>query len=323
MSIPQPNDCDVHGLETGCGSKLALCILLAYSAFCTGVSAEEANASQATKTADDNSTGLFEFSTQSILNSAEAGALGLVIKFAEPISSARRRHNFGIGNNIGVIDIMPELDISTGDNGTFQSIVAKVTGGVYYADRDQIVYLEDGSPIVIHNLPISLGVETTRHFDSFAVLGEIGWVPFVDINEPSGSSGENYYLGINPRFGIYLQGGYKFDGGGPAGVGASSDNSSEAEHDYLLRAKASLDFEMTDIASWDLGPLEVDAGVFGHARGWYDIANNDWYHSVGVTLRLQTDDANNRYFDLSVKNGSGEPNFAPGTQFSAGLTVSY
>ena len=73
-----------------------------------------------------------------------------------------------------VPDLAPDIDIESGSEDTFQSIVAKVTGN--YVNYGLIDPAEVGLPPgkaptidygrLMHVFPISAGIETTRHADA-------------------------------------------------------------------------------------------------------------------------------------------------------------
>ncbi|MEM7302781.1 MAG: hypothetical protein AAF468_17020 [Pseudomonadota bacterium] len=224
---------------------------------------------------------------------------------------------------MGAFDLNPFLDLQIGENGTFQAIVGKLTGDVMFSNVKLGLADGDGElgPLPpIHVFPISLGFETTRFLDSSSVLAEVGYTPFVHL----GAIGSrNAILGTNPQLGVFLQGGYKFDTGSATTKGASQDQSSESTGDYIMRAKADFQLALDDIVAFSLLRTEFSMDLMTWATGWYDIAHDDLYHSVGVRLRFDLPAQDGKHFDLTFENGSGEPNFNKGSQFGAALTITF
>lgn len=294
-----------------------------------GNAVAQSSATQEGSTKTNKPQEFLEVTFQSLLSQAETAALNLVIKTVEPRNSMLFERIFAqnceVTNSFRstILRFRPDVEITTGDNGSFQSVVAKGTGGLIVSDIcDPGFDSDDGfAPPAMHYFPASLGIETTRSFETISLVGEVGWVPFAQIPEPTGFP--NFYLGVNPRVGFYLQGGYKFAGQSSNSVGASLDQSAEPANDVILRAKAEIDFEFNDIITFNSLDQELSADFIANATGWYDIAHNTWHHSASATLRFANDLNPNSFFDLTAKSGAGEPTFAKGTQFSAGLTFRY
>lgn len=237
-----------------------------------------------------------------------------------------------VGASAWILDLVPEFTIKAGENGTFQQLNGKITGNYIVAQTGSYseifgenveVDLEVLRPDrLMHVFPISVGVETSRFFENAALLGEIGYVPF-DVSSGTSFLGVPLQLGLNPYIGVFFQGGYKFSNEASNTVGGSMDESSEGGDDPLLRIKAEAKFDI---------PLPLDFAALGAklifnlqpwATGWYDIYNNEFYHSVGTKLKIGLPGAKKTSIDLVFENGSGEPNFNRGSQFSAGLSVMY
>jgi hypothetical protein len=108
---------------------------------------------------------------------------------------------------------------------------------------------------LMHVFPISAGVETTADGDTLNAVAEIGYVPF----KFGGVRrlGENdLRLGINPRFGIFLQGGQKIREAARDETGGARDDSAEQEG----KAIGGPQIRGGDAASLPYAPLQREHG---------------------------------------------------------------
>jgi hypothetical protein len=264
-------------------------------------------------------------SAQTITAKGEELAVGLLIKYLDELNAAEIE---GVSCSPAPCTfptyyfLKPDIKVEAAEEGLFQSIVAKLSGEVMItsASLDNEGFVDLG---IRHVFPLSAGVETTRFGDSYAALAEIGYVPYYPhfMNQPFVEDTQ-LDLGIDLRFGVFLQAGYKFAGGDEERSGGSEDESSEPVRDELLRAKGDFRF---NLLLPNINPLS-DTGtsmLMTWATGWYDIAHDAFYHSIGATLRLDIPTSEATYMDFTVEDGSGAPNFNTGTQFSAGLTMAF
>lgn len=218
--------------------------------------------------------------------------------------------------------LSPQIDVEMGENGTFQKIIGKISGRYLFTNIGDVDADGDYQATGIrHSVPFGIGASTTRFGEHYAVLGEVGWVPWYPI-KGFVPGGQRLILGYNPYFGLFVQGGYKFDGVAPTTIGGSVDQSSEPVNDYLLRLKADAKFSLNLPLLKITEEMETPQ-LITWATGWYDVAHDDFYHSVGAKLRFGIPGQDNKHLDFSIENGSGEPNFNQGTQFGAGLTVAF
>jgi len=236
-----------------------------------------------------------------------------------------------ISGNAVLLDLVPEFDIKASENGAFQSFTGKITGNfitfntrllgstVPGVDNPNAIIPDMQKPM--HVFPVSAGVETTRFFDNVAVLGEVGYVPYV-LNSYN-FLGAPIQLGINPVIGAFFQAGYKFKNSKESGNSLSIDKSKEQPNSVLARFKADARFEWEVPVSFAIADEEIFMKLLPWATGWYDLHNNEFYHSVGVKLRFNVPQTKDTSIEFVVEDGSGAPNFNPGTQFGIGLTVVY
>ena len=260
------------------------------------------------------------------------GAFALAIKYADIFNEidAEGIHCSNAGAPVFSCSdwrLRPHLEIKTGDSNLFQAINFKAAGELNFRQFRTITG-SDGFSLprssgIVHQFPFSVGVGTTRSGNFYAVLGEVGYVP-INTNWKFSFAGNRYYLGYNPIFGIFFQGGYKFDGNNKSTKGGAVDQSSETTNDEILRIKASFDLTL-ELPQIPIMALKNDPPpqFITWAKGWYDIAHHDLYHSIGATLRFNIPGQKDKFIDFTVEDGSGEPNFNQGTQFGAGLTFKF
>ena len=244
----------------------------------------------------------------------EAAAVRYAIDYAEDLGEV----NVGRADSTGstILAVTPDVRIETGDQDAFKSIVAKVSGNVLFFPGMTLVdgiWVEDTGAF-FHALPISLGVESGRAFDTVNALAEIGYVPW-------------YYNMTNlPAFvrrtkvGLFLQSGYKFasdeDVTAAGDAGGDADESEEEPEHALLRLKGSVKLDPRVMFSDTKG-----ASLIGRADAWWDIANSELYYRVDVTLRFLL--TRERFLDFVYEKGAGAPTFNEGEQFSANLTLMF
>ncbi len=284
---------------------------------------------------------ILDVAVETVVTEAEKAAVGVLIDlFKNPrdvfwtncspktISSGK----CNLGREHGwLFDLAPDVKIKTGSDDTFESIVGKITGNFMIFDLDSPAQQNPDLPPdlpqtpiptlskPVHVFPISLGVETTRYFDTVSGIVEVGYQPFV-----MNGGNPKFQLGKNAILGVFLQGGYKFDAVGKTRSGGAKDESSEEPDSALGRIKtlASYSFELPI----PLGAYETSLINTPRATGWYNFVDNEFYYSVGLSSELElakSDGGRRTVWDFTVEHGSGEPNFNTGTQFSTGLKVTF
>ncbi|WP_269585330.1 hypothetical protein [Roseibium sp. Sym1] len=280
-----------------------------------------------------------DVAVDTVITEAEKAAVGVLIDlfknpkdvFLTNCSPGKiKSGKCNIGREHGwLFDLAPDVKIKTGSSDTFESIVGKITGNFMLFDLDSpasqgLPITSSSTPIPnlskpVHVFPISLGVETTRYFDTVSGLAEVGYVPF-DLN----GGIPNFQLGVDAKLGVFLQGGYKFDAVGKTRSGGAKDESSEKPDSALGRIKtvASYRFELPV----PLGAFDTTLTNTPHATGWYNFIDNEFYYSVGISSELELSKSSGgrkTLWDFTVEHGSGEPNFNTGTQFSTGLKITF
>lgn len=206
--------------------------------------------------------------------------------------------------------VTPELDITTGTEDAFSSIILKASGLWNVFKTHTVAGLEAPNyNKTFHSFPISLGVETNNRFNNTNGIFEVGWVPYYQ------SYARNSPTWIKrSKFGVFLQTGYKFNSDS-LGVGGEANESEEKEHKGILRGRGL--FSVDTDAFLKVGGLT--AGLVGKAEGWADIANSEFYYSIEGRVRLYLNP--DQYFDVIWQKGSSAPLFNDSEQVGVGITI--
>jgi len=209
--------------------------------------------------------------------------------------------------------LSPEIRFQTGEEDAFNGIVGHIGGNFYsfsYTEVDGIKV--ENTRALFHVFPMSVGAETNREFNNLNALFELGYVPWYQ-NIPSLPD----FL-KKSKVGIFLQSGYKFRI-------ASNDTQEDADNlieengnDALFRLKGIFGFNPGVIFS---GNGQTGISILGHITGWWDIIDKKEYYRIDATFRIHL--GFDRFFDLTYEKGSGAPNFNPGDQFSANITIKF
>jgi hypothetical protein len=130
-------------------------------------------------------------------------------------------------------------------------------------------------------------------------------------------------LGVNPKIGVFVQGGYKFKVDDALQRRGARDESGEALDDPIGRLKLS--------ASWDIRrqfPIlgrKTELVLSPGATGWYEFLDGEFYYalrvSAGFVLLESPTGKRETLWQFSIEKGSGEPNFNEGTQYGTALKM--
>jgi hypothetical protein len=259
--------------------------------------------------ADEEQKTNLNLSLSSIRTEAETAAVGFFVEWAEEISVEKL-----ITGDEWLTQISPEISVQTGDEDSFNGIIVKVKG--YHAKFQQTMIGEIPAPDsskFFSVFPFACGIETNRDFSLINALMEAGYVPFKKLDS-------KYFLGLNPAFGVFIQGGYKFEVDDENNFAGGAADESEEELDSLLFR--------TKIGGKAIIPIDLfrnksryGLSIIPEAWAWYDVVNYETYHRVVGILRISLDQ--DKHFDLKYENGSGAPNFNEGQQFSANITIAF
>jgi len=213
-----------------------------------------------------------------------------------------------VDNESWIGSFAPDVEVRTGGNDTFDSFIAKFSGFMFSAPTRDGTELIDLSGF-LHVIPLSAGFETGRNFDDVAALVEVGWVP-IGSRQPDR---ERFGFAEERRFGIFLQGGYKFDNNSDEleveNEGGNANESFEETESAVVRVKATLAYGVT-LGNVSLIPV---------ATGWYDIANSELYYRIEMPLRIHLSSDGKYALEFKYEKGSGAPAFNEGEQFGVGL----
>jgi hypothetical protein len=209
--------------------------------------------------------------------------------------------------------ITPQLDIKTGTEDAFSSIIVKATGLISTFKTTEVggLITPDFNK-TFHVFPISIGAETNNLFNNINGIVEVGWLPYY---QSYGRTSPDWLKKTNIAF--FLQGGYKFKAAGvPAPpVGGEVDESEEQPANSILRAKGS--------AAINTGKLlqvnGLNIGLYAGADVWYDILNTAVYHKLDARTRFFLSDT--QFLDFVYSVGSGAPLFNNSQQFGVGISL--
>jgi hypothetical protein len=266
--------------------------------------------------AADNSSPV-ELSLGTIRTEAEKSAVGLLVKYAEKIDAEYLLSNADPKNinptDGWLFDITPDVKIQTGDEDSFNGVIAKMTGNYICFKTTQVdgqLTPDSGQPF--HVFPTSVGFEADRSFRNVSFLAEFGYVPF-DLTS-------SCRLGLKTVVGSFVQAGYKFKASNqPNSVtGGATDESAEKPNSGIARLHLRATSNLT-LIKYSGGQRSVN--FIPDGRYWFDFVNSHSYYQVSGTLRFQL--ISDKSFDLLYERGSGAPNFNKGDQFSANLTIQF
>jgi hypothetical protein len=149
----------------------------------------------------------------------------------------------------------------------------------------------------VHDVPLSLALETTDELDTADVLLEAGYAPWL----PTGWRDK-------VRFGVFAQ------GGGRVGLLENDTTVPAGGSRAIARARGLLrvGFRVPDTSRFAVG-------LTGRAEGWYDLLGSKLEYSLRGVLRLFWD--RNRSLDLYYQKGTGAPAFDDSGQFGIGVTL--
>lgn len=256
---------------------------------------------------------------------AEASAVRFAIDYLEELDlNIENSEISSDGQSGSYLFLTPELSIQSGDQDNFNGLIAKITGNymLFDVDHDDIGVPTVASGNLVNVIPVSFGFESDEDFSTVSSIVEVGYVPWYLGNH-------KYKLGINPKVGFFLQGGYKFDVKRDSNQsGGDRDESAESPDSGLFRIKAAggIDIPLLSLNDRKVSFLPArktarSINFMADLAGWYDIVNSEIYHKVNTTLRFSL--TKDKHFDLKYENGSGAPNFNEGEQFSANLTIQF
>lgn len=244
-------------------------------------------------------------------------AISVGISYVRSLDSIWNSKELYIAGKHSIFTVSPQIKIETGTQDAFSSIEGKLTGlfmnfKTIKLDKSSVV-IPDVSK-TIQTFPISVGFESNNTFSTINAITEVGWVPWYQSEVGSAPDILKY-----SKFGLFLQGGYKFRGDSAAtqAYGGNKDQSAEKVNNALLRTKGSLSIDTKKLVNIS----GLNMGLVGNADVWYDFVNAKFYHKIEAVGRFYLGDG--QFFDLMYSKGSGAPNFNVGDQYGVGLTMTF
>ena len=231
--------------------------------------------------AEDGSVNLGgEISWSVIRTELEKDALGFAAKVGPKLNEGRYFTTSSVAGYLG-----PTVEVRTGGNDSFESFLAKLRGFVLMPRPLD----EEGEPNNfgwVHVLPFSVGIESERDFNKPVALAEFGWTPLGPRRQISSlSHSERFGLDPDRAFGLFIQGGYKFNhqedisttSSMSSTKGGNTDQSDEKSGEAIARIKAELVYGFDLYESIRFIPT---------VTGWYDIKNGKEYYRLEFLIRV-------------------------------------
>lgn len=225
-------------------------------------------------------------------------AITLGIAWATNLDSLFQNSNFFSAGKRSSFSIHPSINMQTGTNDAFSSIEAKATGLLTTFKTTTVSgIVTPNTRRTFNTFPFSVGIESDNTFGFINGIVEAGWVPWYQ-SEPRDIPD----FIKRTRFGVYLQGGYKF----------YSDSTGDKK---IARAKGSFSIDTKRIITIQ----GLGIGLVGSADGWYDFFQRRTYHKIIGAARVFLSDVN--FVDFEYQNGAGAPNFRQGEQYGLNLKI--
>lgn len=258
-----------------------------------------------------------EVTIGTIKTELKQNAINLGLSYLKSLDSLWEKQDFLLDGNKSLFLITPDISIKSGNGDAFSSISAKITGLIMLFDTISVDgQVTPNTAKTFHTFPLSIGIETNNKFNVVNGIAELGWVPWYQ----AASRNTPDFLKIT-KFGIFIQGGYKFavDTTGKQAVGGEIDQSKEKTDNAIFRAKGSFGIDTKSLFHFS----GVGVGLVGSTDGWYDFLNSEIYYTIQGKLRLYLTECEDKFFDFQYQKGSGAPNFNQGNQYGIGLTVTF
>ena len=258
-----------------------------------------------------------EISFATVRTELEQEALAYAVSVLPIINKARI-----IDGEKGPWYIVPDVQIQTGGNDSFQSFTAKLSGFTfkpkYEVEDPDIIDWDSWTNIYV----FSGGIESDRNSNAVTSLLELGWTPAGPLGG-FGCSGTVGHFGLDDecgKGGIFLQGGYKFknsDANQEVVVadeaGGNLDQSEEELDSSVARLKLNFIYNFKSKTVSFKPNIDV----------WYDLVNSETYYKFEAPIKVQLSDDGKYQLEFKYQKGSGAPNFNKGDQFGVGLTLQY
>lgn len=259
-----------------------------------------------------------ELNLSTIKTELEQNAMSIGINYVRSLDSIFKAQDILIAKKNSLFQVTPQFNVQTGTSDAFSAIDVRIIG-LFMTFRDTTIagLKTPNTSRGFQIFPISFGVETNNRFNIINGIAEVGWFPWY---QTQGNKKTPKWL-KRTKFGIFLQGGYKFgiDTTAVTAIGGEKDESKEKVNKAIFRAKAR--FGINTRSLFKLSGVGV--GLVGNGDVWYDLLNEQIYYTVQGKLRFSLTRDKDRFFDFVYQKGSGAPNFNEGDQYGLGLTVTF
>jgi len=135
-----------------------------------------------------------------------------------------------------LFQVAPQFNVLSGTGDAFSSINARISG-IFMTFHDTTIsgMITPNTARGFNTFPISAGLESNNKFNIVNGIAEIGWVPWY---QTKNNKKTPEFL-KHTRFGIFIQGGYKFkvDTTGNTASGGEKDQGKEKSDNGLFRVK--------------------------------------------------------------------------------------
>lgn len=240
-------------------------------------------------------------------------AITIGISYLRSLDSVYGGTEFFVPGKRSFFMITPDVDIVTGTEDAFSSIVIKASGLYNTFKTTQVAGLiTPDYNKTFHTFPISLGFEANNLFNNINGILEVGWVPYYQ------SYGRNSPDWVKKTsFGLFLQAGYKFNVADSLAEGGEVNESEEKQESGIARVRGT--FKVNTDKLLNLKGLNI--GLIGTADGWGDAVNSAFYYKVEGRARVFLTDE--LFLDFILSKGSGAPLFNEAEQFGLGLSMDF
>ena len=260
-----------------------------------------------------------EISFATIRTELEQEALAYAISVLPIVNKARIDDDKN-----GLWYIVPDVQIQTGGNDSFQSFTAKLSGFTfkpkYKVEDPDIIDWKKWTNIYV----FSGGIESDRNSNAVTSLLELGWTPAGPLGGFGCRDTTGGHFGLDDecgKGGVFLQGGYKFKNSNAnqevvvtdEAEGGNLDQSEEELDSGVARLKVNFIYNFKSKTVSFKPNLDV----------WYDLVNSETYYKFEAPIKVQLSDDGKYQLEFKYQKGSGAPNFNKGDQFGVGLALQY
>lgn len=239
-------------------------------------------------------------------------AITVGISYLRSLDSVYGGTEFFVPGKRSFFMITPDVDIVTGTEDAFSSIVIKASGLFNTFKTTEVAGLiTPDYNKTFHTFPASLGFEANNLFNNINGILEVGWVPYY---QSYGRSSPDWVK--KTSFGLFLQAGYKFTSDS-VGIGGEVYEGEEKEESGIARVRGTFKVDTDKLLKLE----GMNIGLIGTADGWGDAVNSAFYYKVEGRARVFLTDQ--LFLDFIISKGSGAPLFNEAEQFGIGVSMDF